>query len=31
MTDYIDKAIEESKKEGIEDQPGNVLALVSPF
>ena len=34
MTDYIDKAIEESKKEGVEDQlgkTGDVLLLVSPF
>jgi len=34
VTDYIDKAIEESKKEGVEDQlgkPGDVLLLVSSF
>jgi len=34
VTDYIDKAIEESKKEGVEDQlgkMGDVLVLVSPF
>jgi len=34
VTDYIDKAIEESKKEGVEDQSGkagDVFVLVSPF
>lgn len=34
VTDYIDKAIEESKKECIEDQPGkagDTLVFVSRF